>query len=91
MPALPPSERVLRARLAAHSSWANTSDRSARTAPARAEQLARFERQVDPEGLLTPAERARRAESARKAYFARLALKSAQARRARRTRPDDAA
>ena len=40
-----------------------------------------FEKQVDPDGTLEPAERARRAESARKAHFARLALKSAQARR----------
>lgn len=68
-------------RIGAHVSWANTSDRSARTAPARAAALARFEREVDPDGVLTPDERARRAEHARKAYFARLALKSAEARR----------
>ncbi len=43
--------------------------------------MERFERQVDPDGVLTPAERARRAGHARKAYFARLALRSAQARR----------
>lgn len=40
-----------------------------------------FEDEVDPDGVLDPAERARRAEHARKAYFARLALKSAKARR----------
>ncbi len=40
-----------------------------------------FERQVDPDGSLSPAERARRAGLARKAYFTRLALRSAQARR----------
>jgi 8-oxo-dGTP diphosphatase len=45
----------------------------------------RFERQVDPDGVLEPTERARRAQSARKAFFMRLALKSAQARRARRS------
>lgn len=45
--------------------------------------MAKFEREVDPDGILTPAERTRRAESARKAYFARLALKSATARRRR--------
>ncbi|WP_245612650.1 hypothetical protein [Actinotalea ferrariae] len=43
--------------------------------------MAKFERQVDPEGTLAPDERARRAEHARKAHFARLALKSARARR----------
>ncbi|VEG42719.1 Uncharacterised protein [Mycolicibacterium flavescens] len=43
--------------------------------------LDQFEREVDPEGVLTPTERAQRAEHARKAHFKRLALKSAQARR----------
>jgi hypothetical protein len=75
------ADRSLIARLAAHESWAHTADPSARTAPARRALLDRFERQVDPGGLLPPAERARRAEHARKAYFARLALRSAQARR----------
>lgn len=74
---------TLRASLAAHESWAHTPDRSARTAPARAALMARFEREVDPDGLLAPDERARRAESKRRAYFQRLALKSAKARRAR--------
>ncbi|MGY1695450.1 transposase [Geodermatophilus sp. SYSU D00814] len=39
------------------------------------------EREVDPDGVLSPAERARRAGHARTAYFTRLALRSAQARR----------
>jgi len=42
--------------------------------------MARFEREVDPDGTLAE-ERARRAEAARKAYFAQLAHKSAKARR----------
>jgi hypothetical protein len=75
------ADRSLIARLAAHESWANTADPSARTAPARRALLDRFERQVDPDGALSPTERARRAGHARKAYFARLALRSAQARR----------
>lgn len=75
------TERSLIARVAAHVSWAQTKDRSARTAPARKAMLDRFERQVDPTGELTPAERGIRAEHARQAYFSRLALKSAQARR----------
>lgn len=45
--------------------------------------LDKFEQQVDPDGVLTPGERATRAEHARKAHFKRLALKSAQARRRR--------
>jgi hypothetical protein len=80
-----PRERVLRARVAAHVSWAKTADPAARTAPARKAALDRFERQVDPDGTLKPAERARRAEYVRKAYFTALALKSAQARRRRTT------
>lgn len=43
-----------------------------------------WERQVDPEGLLDPAERTRRAEHAKKAYFTGLALASAKVRRARK-------
>lgn len=81
MPADNSRSRALVASIAAHESWANTVDRSARTAPARAALLARFEAEVDPDGLLDPAERTRRAEHKRKAYFQRLALKSAEARR----------
>lgn len=80
---LSPAERTLRGQIAAHESWSRTPDRPARTAKARQALLDKFEQQVDPDGTLLPAERARRAEHARKAYFARLALKSAQARRRR--------
>lgn len=81
---LTPAERILRGQLAAHTSWARTEDRAARTAPARREALKRFEREVDPEGKLAPDVRAKMAQHARQAYFKRLALKSAQARRRRR-------
>ncbi len=74
-------DRSLIARLAAHESRANPADPSTRTAPARRALLDRFERQVDPDGVLSPEERARRAGHARKAYFTRLALRSAQTRR----------
>ncbi len=46
--------------------------------------MARFEREVDPDGTLEPAERERRAAHARKAYYSALALKSAKARRLKR-------
>lgn len=68
------AEASLRGRLAAHSRWATVEDRRAATAKARKAFLDRFERQVDPDGVLEPAERARRAESARKAHFTRMAL-----------------
>lgn len=75
------TERRLHAQIAAHESWAHTVDRAARTAPARAALMAKFEREVDPDGTMRPAERARLAEHKRKAHFQRLALKSARARR----------
>jgi hypothetical protein len=82
---LSPSERTLRARLAAHAKHAKTDDPTAATAAARkAFNVDRFEREVDPDGTLPPAERARRAAHAKKAYFTRLALQSAKARRARK-------
>jgi hypothetical protein len=43
--------------------------------------LDKFDRQVDPNNELSPAERAKRAEHARKAHFKRMSLASARARR----------
>lgn len=51
------------------------------TAPARAAFDARFEREVDPDGVLTPVERAKRANHARRLHFTRLAAASAKARK----------
>lgn len=73
-------ERTARARLGAHISWANTTNPSARTAAAREAADRRFEKQVDPDGVLPPEERARRAKHARAAFYARIQLKSAKAR-----------
>ena len=67
------TERRLRAMVAAHESWAQTHDRSARTAPARRALEAKFLEEAGGDPV--------RAEHLRKAHFARLALKSAQARR----------
>ena len=74
------AKRVLQARMAAHALHAQVADPAAHTAPARRVFLSRFEREVDPEGVLEPQERARRAEHARKAYFLRLAAQSAKSR-----------
>lgn len=70
-----PAERHLAASIAAHVSWANTENRSARTAPARQALDAKFLEQAGGDPV--------RAEHLRKAHFQRLALKSAKARRAR--------
>jgi hypothetical protein len=80
---LSPTERVLRARVAAHTKHAKHDPKAAMD-KARAAFLARFDRQADPDGVLPPAERERRAQQLRSAHFARLALASAKARRARR-------
>jgi hypothetical protein len=76
-------ERTLRAQLAAHTMHAKHDARKT-TANARAAFLARFETEVDPEGILPPEERRRRAEHARSAYFTRLALAAVKARRQQR-------
>lgn len=84
-PSVPPTptHHAIAGQIGAELSWANTADRPARTKPAREAFDRRFEIQVDPDGVLSPEERALRAAHARKAYFLRLALKSAQVRRKR--------
>ena len=54
------------------------------TAKARQAFQSRFEQEVDPDGLLPPEERRRRAEHARTLYYRQLAYRSAKARRQRR-------
>jgi hypothetical protein len=70
-------------RIAAEVSWARTSDRSARTRPARDAFLARFEKEVDPDGTLPPEERRQRAEHAKRAYMLQLAKRSAVVRKSK--------
>jgi hypothetical protein len=59
-------------RIAAEISWARTADRTARTRPARQAFLAKFEKEVDPDGKLPPEDRARRANHALRAYMLQL-------------------
>jgi len=76
---LTPAERSLRARLGAYAQQAKY-DTKQTTQAARDAFMGRFEREVDPDGVLPEAERARRAEAAKRVYFTRLAWKSAKAR-----------
>ena len=76
----PTSERKLVASIAAHESWANTKNRSARTAPARAALDQKFLDAADGDPV--------RAANLRKAHFARLSLKSVQSRRRARELTD---
>lgn len=73
-------QRRLRAQIAANTRWSRE-DPTVNATRGQAGLLARFEREVDPDGALPPAERARRAEAARKAHMQRLALASSKARR----------
>lgn len=79
------SYRSLAGRIGAHALHAKYDPRET-TRAARAAFLDGFEREVDPEGVLDPEERRRRAKHLRKAHFTRLALRSAQARRRRSQR-----
>ncbi len=67
------SERRLRSQIAAHMSWANTPDPTARTAPARAALDQKFIEAAGGDPI--------KAAHLRKAHYAQLALRSAQARR----------
>jgi len=75
MPFGPAQDPVLHGRVGAlvlHS----THDPKETTSRARETFRSSFERQVDPDGVLDPAERQRRAEFARRAHYARMALAS---------------
>lgn len=64
-------------------------DGKTNTAAARSTFLKSFEDQVDPDRVLSPEERERRALAARRAHMTRLAMKSASSRA--RSTPGDAA
>jgi hypothetical protein len=75
-----PTERILRARLAAHAMHAQHDSRQTSTA-GRMAFLQRFEDEVDPDRVLPIEERIRRSRHAQKAHMTRLALASARSRR----------
>lgn len=70
-------------RIAAETSWSLTTDRSERTKPGRQAFLDRFEREIDPEGVLPSDERRIRAQHALRAHMLRLAKRSVAARSAK--------
>jgi hypothetical protein len=84
MAARQPEVRSKSARIAANSRWARECFRQEALAPARRGLYRRFEREVDPDGVLSPEERAKRVDTAMSTYFTQMALRSAQTRRARR-------
>lgn len=78
-------DRALIARIAAAERWARVPDRVAATEPARRGLRAKFEREVDPDGVLSDVERSRRADRLMRAHMLRLS-RSAAAARVGRTR-----
>ena len=79
---LSPEQRILRARVAAHVMHARHNTEVV-SRPGREAFLDRFDREVDPDGVLPVKERRRRAEHAKRAHMTKLALRSARNRRAR--------
>jgi hypothetical protein len=82
---LSPNARILRSRKGGYTRAAMYDGREV-TKNARTAFKESFAQQVDPDGVLPPAERARRAEAARRAYYSGIALKSAIARSKRATK-----
>jgi len=60
------------AKVAAHTRWAFEADRRRATSAGTSAFLAKFEAQVDPDGLLSPEERAKRARNALSAHMTRI-------------------
>jgi hypothetical protein len=83
---LSPAQRILRSRIAGKKT-ASLHSADEMLGPARAALASKWEREVDPDGTLEPAERERRANAARASFFAALSLKGQQARKARKEQP----
>ena len=84
----PLSRRSNAASIAALTKWGHT-DAKAGTAAARKAFLDRFEREADPDLVLDPDERARRAGRLRRAHFKRMAAKSVQSRAKKKAHLDE--
>jgi hypothetical protein len=74
-------QRVLRSRMGAYAMHAAG---KTNTGPAIKASRSRFEKQVDPDGVLSPEVRAKRADQAWRAHMAAMSLKASQARSAKR-------
>lgn len=87
-------QRVMRARVAAHESWANTENRAARATQGHKASPASVDywlERVDPDGTMTDETRRQAAESKRDAYMTRLALNASKARTRKGAGPNEAA
>lgn len=78
---LTPTERSIRARIAANTRWAQEPDRLAATAPGRRAAFEKLLDEVDPQRVLTEAERLKRVKNAQQAHLARVRLAASKNRR----------
>lgn len=78
-----PAQRSMAGFIAAKTRWSQTPDRSAAMKPLKDGFLAKFEREVDPDGVLDPETRTKLAIDARSAHMRRMALASSKARSAK--------
>jgi len=86
------SPRALAGRIGGYARAKRIDDMQAAMTPAWKGQIARYEREVDPDGTLSAQDRTRRAKAAQREHMARLALRSHTARRkAREAREASAA
>jgi Skp family chaperone for outer membrane proteins len=74
------------AKAAAHTSWARTVDRAARTAKAREAALANLEAVVDPDHKMSDADRRKAAVNAHKARLYNASQKGVDTRRRQRAK-----
>lgn len=75
------TERSIRAQMAAHARWAREPDRLAATAPGRRAAFEKLLDEVDPQRVLTEAERLKRVKNAQQAQMARVRLAASKSRR----------
>lgn len=80
-----PSNRSTASQIAALTRWGRCDDRAAATKPAREGLRRKFEQQVDPAGLLPPAELEYRVNQLMKAHMLRMTLAAKKARAAKRS------
>jgi hypothetical protein len=82
---LSPTERKIRARVAANTRWAQPGARETHAAKISESKLRRHEQLVDPDSRLGPAERRKLARNSLAAEMARLAFRSSKVRRTRKS------
>ncbi|OKI52877.1 hypothetical protein [Micromonospora sp. CB01531] len=82
--ALPPAQRQLSAAIGSLTRWSRVNSQEERTAalaPAREARRRQWERQADPDGVLSPDELAAAVDRLKRAHYRRMALESAKKRR----------